>query len=101
MRRAGQARAEARIRLRSFGPLFPLDPAEPTPLPAGRPGGDIAGRQAGFALRHLLLRAAQGVPPGGALRCPRQRVTHDLLDLVEAQRQLVQGLPSEMRAQAS
>ena len=34
------------------------------------------------------------------MRRPRQRVTHDLLDLIEAQRQLGQGLPGEIIAQA-
>src|SRR6202048_833135 len=62
-----------------------LHPLEPHPLAVREPGGDVAAGEAGLALRHLLLRAAQRLPPRRPVGRARQRRVDDLLDLLEAQ----------------
>jgi len=67
--------------------LSHLHPVEPDVPAVRQPRGDVAGGKAGFALRHLFLRAAQGLPPRRPLRRARQRSADDLLDLFETQNQ--------------
>ena len=74
-------------------------PREAHALAVGHAGGDEAGSEARFALRHFLLRAAQAVPPGSALRGARQRSAQDLLDLFETQHQLLSLLPGQVISQ--
>jgi len=62
-----------------------LHPLEAHALTVGEPGRDIAAGQAGLALRHFFLRAAQRFPPGRPVRRPWQGGIDDFLDLVEAQ----------------
>src|ERR1700679_3566251 len=76
-----------------------LRPLEPHAVAVGESGGDIAAGEAGLALRHLLLRAAQRLPPGGAVRRARQRRADDLLDLVEAQHEFGPRLLLQVIAQ--
>src|SRR6266478_6071872 len=82
--------------------LFPrLHPLEPHALAVGLPRRDVAAFEAGFALRHLLLRAALGLPPRGAMRRARQGGVDDLLDLLEAQHEfgkllLLQIVPQQV-----
>jgi hypothetical protein len=68
-------------------------------LPIGEPGRDVAGGEAGFALRHLFLRAAQGFPPRRPLRRARQCRVDDFLDLLEAEDEFSLGLPGQIIAQ--
>src|ERR1700733_5462310 len=74
-------------------------PFEPHAAAVGETGGDIAAGEAGLALRHLLLRAAQRLPPGGAVRRARQRGVDDLLDLIEAQHEFGPRLLLQIIAQ--
>src|ERR1700719_667350 len=76
-----------------------LHPGKTHALAVRKPRGDIAGREAGFALRHLFLRAAQGLPPRRAMRRARQRSIDDLLDLFEAEHEFQQLLPFQIIAQ--
>src|SRR5580693_583276 len=62
-----------------------LHPLEPHAFPVGLPGRDVTAREAGLALRHLLLWTAQCLPPRRALRRARQRGIDDRLDLVEGE----------------
>src|ERR1700722_15962040 len=62
-----------------------LHPFEPHTLSVRHPGRDVAAGEAGLALRHLFLRAAQCLPPRGALRGARQAGLDDRLDLLETQ----------------
>src|SRR4029077_6025769 len=54
---------------------------EPHRLAVRHPRGLKTRDEAGFALRHLDIRAARGVPPGGTIRGTRQGRADDLLDL--------------------
>src|SRR5882757_6275717 len=64
-----------------------------------QPGRDVAAGEAGLALRHLFLRAAQGFPPRRAVRRARQRGVDDLLDLLEAQHEFGKRLLLQIIAQ--
>src|SRR5258706_9113163 len=76
-----------------------LHPLEPHALAICQPCGDVAAGETGFALRHLLLRAAQRLPPRRAMRRARQRRVDDLLDLFKAQHEFGQLLPFQIIAQ--
>src|SRR6476469_10099217 len=67
-------------------------PFEPHALAVRKPSGDVAAGEAGLALRHLLLRAAQCFPPRRPMRRARQRRVDDLLDLLEAEYEFGQRL---------
>src|SRR4030081_632258 len=68
-------------------------------LPTRLPRRDVAAGEAGLALRHLLLRAAQGFPPRRAVRRARQRRVDDFLDLLEAQHEFGKRLLLQVIAQ--
>src|SRR5271156_3446502 len=76
-----------------------FNPFEPYALAIGESRGDIAARKTGLALRHLFLRAAQGLPPGGAMRRARQGRVDDLLDRIKTQHEFGQLLPLQIIAQ--
>src|SRR5260370_1497232 len=79
--------------------LTSLHPPEPHVLAIGEPCGDIAACEAGLALRHLLLRTTQRLPPRRTMRRARQRRVDDLLDLLEAQHEFGQRLLLQIIAQ--
>ena len=76
-----------------------LHPLEPHALAVREPGRDVAAGEAGLALRHLFLRAAQRLPPRRAMRRARQRRVDDLLDLLEAQHEFGELLLLQIIAQ--
>src|SRR6266404_3116319 len=76
-----------------------LDPLEFYALAVREPGGDVAAGKTRLALRHLLLRTAQRLPPRGAVRRARQRRVDDLLDLRKAQHEFRQRLLLQIIAQ--
>ena len=76
-----------------------LHPGEPHAFAVRQPGRDKASLEAGFALRHLFLRAAQRLPPGSAMSCTRQCRIEDLLDLIEAQHEFRRLLLLQIVAQ--
>src|SRR5579872_4630896 len=72
---------------------------EPHASAIRHPGRDVTGLKARLPLRYLLLRAAQRLPPRGALGCARQRRIDDFLDLLEAQHEFRQLLLLQVVAQ--
>src|SRR5271165_3018084 len=74
-------------------------PFEPHALAIREPCRDIAAGEAGLALRHLFLRAAQGLPPRGPMRRARQGRVDDRLDIFEAQHKFGQLLLLQIIAQ--
>src|SRR5258708_16274364 len=78
---------------------FLFHPLEPHALAVGQAGGDVGAGDAGLALRHFVLRAAQRLPPRRALRRSRQGGVEDLLDPLKGQHEFGEGLRLQIVAQ--